>query len=106
MVLSEIKKILVYIIIYFIFILLQTSFLISFGVLGIIFNLIIISVIAYNSLEDSKKISGLFNAIIGGIFLDFFSSSFFFGFFTLILLVIAMLIKFVLRKYVRIPTIF
>jgi len=100
----EIKKILIWTIVYFIFSLLQTSFLVHFGLLGKYLNLILISVIIYNLIENRNNLFGLSNAIIGGFFLDIFSSQFF-GFYILILLTIAITIKFVFKEYVKIPLI-
>ncbi len=96
------KKTLISLILYCIFILLQTSFLVHFTIFGLVLNLILISVIIWNILESSKSLSGLSNAAIGGFFLDVFSSQIF-GFYTLILLTIAVFIKFFLKKYVKIP---
>ncbi len=98
------KKILVSVILYYIFILLQTSFLVHFSFFGLVLNLILISVIIWNILEKSETLFGLSNAVIGGFFLDVFSSRMF-GFHILILLALAIFIKFVLKKYVRIPII-
>ena len=95
-------KFLISAIIYFIFALLQTSFLVHFGVLGEHLNLILISVIIWNLVETRKSLFGLLNAVIGGFFLDIFSNRIF-GFYILILLTAAILIKFVLKKYVKIP---
>ncbi len=100
----DIKKTLVSIILYYIFILLQTSFLVHFSIFGLVLNLILISVIIWNILEKSETLFGLSNAVIGGFFLDLFSSRMF-GFHILILLALAIFIKFVLKKYVRIPII-
>ena len=100
----KIKKILISVIAYFIFALLQTSFLVHFGAFGEHLNLILISVIIWNILESRKSLFGLSNAVIGGFFLDIFSSRIF-GFYILILLVVAISIKFILKKYVKIPII-
>jgi rod shape-determining protein MreD len=98
----KIKKFLISVIIYFIFALVQTSFLVHLAPFGIAPNLIIISVIIYNFIEGSEKMFGLGNALIGGFFLDVFSSRVF-GFYILILLALSLLIKFVFKKYVKIP---
>jgi len=100
----KIKKFLVSIILYYIFILLQTSFLVHFSIFGLTLNLILISVIIWNILEKSGTLFGLLNAAMGGFFLDLFSNRMF-GFHILILVVLAIFIKFVFKKYVRIPII-
>ena len=56
-----------------------------------------------NLFEAQKGKLGLFGAFFGGFFLDIFSENFI-GFWVLILLAIAVFIKFILRKYVRFPT--
>lgn len=96
------KKYLVLILFLYFLTLFQTSFLIHFNISGIIPNLILISVILINFFESPSKNSGIFSAFIGGFFLDIFSENFF-GFWTLILIIITLFIKFILKKYVRIP---
>jgi len=97
-----IKKILISIIIFYFFVLLQTSFLVHFSIWGIIPNFILILVIFWNFFENSKKFLGLHNALIGGFFLDIFSNRII-GFYILILLAVAVFIKLVIKKHVRIP---
>ena len=97
-----IEKFLASLIIYYIFVLLQSSFLVHFSVLGINLNLILISVVIWNIFESSKKSFGLINAIIGGVFLDIYSNQIF-GFYILISLSLAVFVKFFLKKYVKIP---
>jgi len=96
-----IKNIFILIIFFYILALFQTSFLIHFNIflgwLGIL-----ISVILINIFENSKKNSGIFAAFFAGFFLDIFSENFI-GFWILILLALSCFIKFVLKKYVRIP---
>ncbi len=96
------KKIIISIIIYFIFAILQSSFIIYFGHLGKYLNLILISIIAWNIFENPKEIFGIVNAFIGGFFLDILSGHFF-GFYIIISLSLAIIIKFFLKKYVKIP---
>ncbi|GAG02385.1 unnamed protein product, partial [marine sediment metagenome] len=55
-------------------------------------------------LEKEQGLTGLSCALIGGFFLDIFSSKFI-GFNILILLGIAILIKLILKRHVRIPLI-
>ena len=104
------KKILILIPFLYILTLFQTSFLIHFNVFlgGGFFswtsNLVLISVILLTVFEKPEKNSGIFLGFCGGFFLDIFSENFI-GFHILILVIIAFLIKFILRKYVRIPII-
>lgn len=83
-------------------VLIQSSFLAHFKFFGININIILISVIAFNVLESEKKFWGIFAAIIGGLFWDIFSTLPF-GFHSLILVLIALIIKIIFRQYVRIP---
>ena len=85
--------------------LIQTSFLIHFKALfgwqaG--FGLILIAVILINLFESPSKNGGIFSALFGGFFLDIFSENFI-GFWILISIAIALFIKFIFKKYVRIP---
>jgi len=100
----DVKKFLVSIILYYIFILLQASFLVHFSIFGLTLNLILISVIIWNIIEKPGTSFGLLNAVIGGFYLDLFSTRMF-GLHIITLLVLAVFIKFVLKKYVRIPII-
>lgn len=95
-----------YILFFYVLVLLQTSFLVHFKeVFGwwLAFGLLIIGVILVNFFEDHRKNSGIISAFFAGFFLDIFSENFF-GFWTLILMAAAIFIKFILKKYVRIPT--
>ena len=96
------KKVLILILVSYILVLLQTSFLVHFSILGIVPNFIFILVIFWNFFEKSKNPLGLFYAVSGGFFLDVFSSRPF-GFYILILGIISLFIKLVIKKYVRIP---
>lgn len=104
------KKILILILFFYILTLFQTSFLIHFniflegGFFGWALNLILIAVILITVLENPEKNLGIFSGICGGFFLDIFSENFL-GFHILILVILAFFIKFILRKYVRIPII-
>ncbi len=99
-----IKRIVVLIILFYFLALLQTSFLVHFSILGLIPNLIFILVIFWNLFEKPEHFLGVFNALIGGFFLDVFSNRII-GFNILILLAIALFIKLVFKKHVRIPVI-
>ncbi len=67
------------------------------------FNIIIVFVVIFSFFERRKENASFVAAVFGGVLLDFYSENFF-GFWVLILLTIVFLIKFVLRKYVRVPT--
>ncbi len=62
-------------------------------------TLLIISLII---LEDPRKEEGLKMALLGGLIFDLFSPLPF-GFYTLLMLLLALGVKFVLRNYVRLP---
>lgn len=81
----------------------QTSFLAHFNIFGFTINLVFIAVIILNLFENPKKVQGVFYSFLGGFFLDIYSSGLF-GFHIIILLAIAILIKFILSHYVRIPS--
>ncbi len=99
------KKVLILIIFFYILVLLQTSFLVYFPIFGVFPNLILIAVILINLFERQQENLGIFSAFIGGFFLDnFFSGTLginFIGFYIIILLAVAIFIKFILKKYVR-----
>jgi len=78
----------------------QASFFVHFSLLGA--NFIFIAVVIWNIIEKQKSFYGLITAGAGGFFLDIFSSSLI-GFNMLILLAVAILIKFIIKNYVRIP---
>lgn len=99
-----VKKILILILFFYILVLLQTSFLVHFNVKGIVPNLVLVSVILINFFEKPKENLGFISGICGGFFLDIFSENFI-GFYILISVGLAISIKFILKKYVRIPII-
>ena len=96
------KKILFSIIIFYTLTLLQTSFFVHFPILGIIPNYILILVIFWNFFEKPNSSFGLYNAALGGLFIDIFSSRPI-GFYILILLSLAILIKLIFKRYVQLP---
>ncbi len=100
------KKIVISVLILYILVLLQTSFLVHFNLFGFIPNFVIILVFFWNLLEKEKKFFslGFFSAIIGGFLLDIFSSRII-GFYIFILVGVAIFIKLIIRKHVRIPII-
>lgn len=94
------KEILILIFILYFLTLFQTSLLIHFGILSRIPSLILIFTIFFNLLEKKEEVSGIFVAIFGGFFWDIFSNLPI-GFHILILLILAIFIKFVLKKYIK-----
>ena len=84
--------------------LLQSSFLVHFNLFGMVPNLIVVLIAAWSFLEMEKKLfsAALFCAVAGGFFLDIFSSRPF-GFYIVMLVAIALFIKFFVRQYVRNP---
>jgi len=91
------KKVLFIFLLYFLS-LIQTSFLPIFYY----FNIIGIIVLIINIYESPKKYFGIWTSFFGGFFLDIFSSHFF-GYYTLVLILMSLLIKFVIKKNVSIP---
>lgn len=98
---SPAKKVLILILFFYILALFQTSFLVHFRLL----NFLLILVIFINLFERTGGNSGLFSALIGGFFLDIFSERLL-GFHILILLLLAFLIKMVLKRYIQLPVFF
>ena len=102
-----IKKFLAIIIFFYILILFQTSFLVHFNIFSgklISYIIILIPVTLISFLTPQNQFYGLVAAFSAGFFLDIFSGSFI-GFHILILVLILIGLKFILQKYVRIPTI-
>jgi len=97
-----IKKILLSIILFYFLVLIQTSFLVHFTIFDAVPNIVLILVLGWNLLEKRKNYLGVTNALIGGFFLDVFSSHFI-GFYILILIGLAIFIKLIFKRYVRIP---
>jgi len=97
-----IRKLLILTIILYLLVILQTSFLVHFNIAGLTLNIALFLVIIWNILEDPKKYLGIYLALIAGFFLDVFSS-YFIGFNILIFLMLSLFIKYIFKKYVRIP---
>ena len=97
-----IKKVFIFIILFYFLALIQTSFMIHFKTWNIVPNLILFSVIVWNIFEKADNRFGVYQAVIGGFFLDIFSNRFI-GFNILILVILVILIKLFFRRYVRIP---
>lgn len=96
------RKILISIIVFYFLVLVQSSFLVHFTVFDAVPNVVLILIIIWNFLEKRKNYFGVINALIGGFFLDIFSNRFI-GFYVLILMGLAIFIKLVFKRYVRIP---
>jgi len=86
------KKYLILIFVCYFFVLLQTTFLVHFSLFGLIPNLVLLLVFIWNLFESQKAFSGFFIAIIGGFFLDIFSSNII-GVWILVCLALAVFIK-------------
>jgi len=97
------KEFLILILIFYILVLFQTSFLVYFNIKGFIPNLILIAVFLINLFEEKDRITGIYSAMIGGFFLDVFSEKSF-GLYILISIVMAIFIKYVIKRHVRIPS--
>ena len=95
-----IQKIVIFILIFYILALVQSSFLVHFTIKGMVPNLILISVILISFLEKPGNYLGFIAAVSGGFFLDIFSSRLI-GFEILILLLITLFIKMILKKYLQ-----
>ncbi len=96
------KALIFIILLFYIFALLQTSFLVYLNIFGIIPNLILISVILINLFQKKENYSGIIYAAVGGFFLDVFSSHLII-FEILIMVLVAIFIKLIVKSYVRIP---
>jgi len=97
------KKILFLIIAFYILTLFQTSFMPFFEMKGLTINLVLVLVILINFFEASEKKIGLWSAFIAGFFLDVWSSMPF-GIEILIFVLVAIFIKFIVKKYVQVPS--
>lgn len=81
--------------------LVQSSFLIHFGIFGYIPNLILISVLILNILESPNEKFGVFFAAFGGFLVDVFSSRQI-GLNLIMYFSMALIIKYILKNHVRI----
>ncbi|MCD6528465.1 hypothetical protein J7K44_02405, partial [bacterium] len=99
----NLKKVLVLIFIFYLFALIETSFLVHFNIffpkLRWYPNLILLSVIFLSFFERPEGFFAFLAAICGGFFWDIFSTSFI-GFHILILVAVTLLIKIILGRYV------
>lgn len=87
---------------FFILTVLQTSFLVHFSVVGFIFPVVFLASFAIAFLQPPPSFVGVQGSVIGGVFLDAVSSHFF-GFWTLILVLLSLAITHIMRTYVRFP---
>ncbi len=77
-------------------VILQSSFLVHFRIMGANINLIFILFYLIVFFEESQKyIQGIFSAIIAGFFLDAFSS-FYFGISLIYLLIVVFILKYII----------
>ncbi|MCX6738027.1 MAG: hypothetical protein NTY11_01240 [Candidatus Parcubacteria bacterium] len=90
---QTIKAIISFIAFYFLAIF-QVSYLTHFKIVGGLWNPVLIAVVFLNFFEKKEDKSGLIIGALGGFYLDLFSP-YFLGFFTLIGLGIAFLIKYI-----------
>lgn len=96
------KKIIICVIIAYALVILQTSLTAGFLVLGYSLNLAFIFIVLLNLFERQRAFAGIIIAFLAGLFLDIYSS-WPIGFYFLILGLSAVAIKFIIRRYVRIP---
>ena len=97
-----IKKTLFLILLSYVLVLFQASFLVHFQIAGMVVNLVFISVLLWNFFEREESVFGVVHAFFGGLFLDIFSQRLI-GFHIVILVAIALFLKFIFKRYVRIP---
>ena len=95
-------KVILLVLIFYILALAQASFLVHFQIFGMVLNVSLILVVLINIFESPQKYLGLHGSLISGFFLDIFSTRPF-GFWILIFFLVAIFIKLIFRKYVRIP---
>ncbi len=98
-------KIIILFFIFYFLVLFQGDFLVHFKIFNAVPNLILLLIVFLNLLESSKDKTGLIAAFFGGFLLDIFSVShnLFFGFYALVSLLIAAIIKLILKRYVSFP---
>jgi rod shape-determining protein MreD len=99
-----IKKIIFLFLLFYVLILVQTSFLAHFTFKGTTLNLVLLTTI-FISLFVREQWFAIASAFIAGLYLDVFSLGLtsFFGFYTLISVGLSLFIRLVIRKYVQIP---
>ena len=92
------KKFIFFMFLFYSLILLQESFFVHF--FNYLPNIVLITIFFINFFEDKEEDFGIFISLVGGLFLDLSSESFF-GFYILTSLLMAFFIKIVLKKYVQ-----
>jgi len=87
----------------------QNTFAVFFDFRGYILNLVFIAVLIFNIFESPRKITGLVLAIFAGFLLDIFSSGIFganfIGFWTFVLFILSIFIKYFFRTWIHISII-
>jgi len=101
---NGVKRLLFLFFCFYFLILIQTGFLIHFNIGGwwAGYGPILIAIIFINLFTPHYSWWGVSASFFGGFFLDIFSENFI-GFHILILLLVSLFIKFILKKYMRIP---
>ena len=105
------KNLILFLFLFYILAILESSFLVHFKVFNFFPNLILISVVLINLFESPRRFLGISSSVFGGFFMDifadpFFSQSFFgnfFGFYIIALVALSFSIKLILRQYIQLP---
>jgi len=99
-----VRKIVFFILFFYLLVLIQTGFSVHLKMPGIMTNFVLLAVIFINIFSSSGQ-NRILSALIGGFFLDVFSLSNagFFGFYTLILAGFSLILRIISEKYVRFP---
>ncbi|MBU0547019.1 rod shape-determining protein MreD [Patescibacteria group bacterium] len=98
------KKYLFFILFFYLLSLLETSFFIHFRIFSFLPSLILISQVLIVFLEHPNKNYAVFSAFCAGFFWDIFSNQKL-GTGILLMISLTVLLKLILKKYVRIPSI-
>ncbi len=93
------KRIFIFILIAYFLAMIESGLIANFS---LFINLLLLYAILFNLIENPKKEEGLIVSAFCGLFFDIFSS-FVFGFYTMIFLVSSIILKLILKKYVRLP---
>jgi len=92
------KKLLFFIFLFYFLILLQESFLLHFFLY--MPNIVLVMTCLVSFIEERKDSFGIYLSLVGGLFLDIFSESFF-GFYILTLLLTSFFIKIIFKNYIQ-----
>jgi rod shape-determining protein MreD len=95
------RNIILLLVFFYLLFVFQTSFLVHFPIRGWVLNIVFIAIFLFNILEKPEKNNGILAAAILGFFWDIFSENFI-GYHVLMLVFLALLIKTILVRYVRI----